>query len=146
MLYTYDPKLVTVIYGGVLITGFADGTFVKVSRNSDTFSLQMGVDGHATRTKSNDNSGKFEVTLSQASPSNPILYALWKIDQMAPLGVGVKPMIVKDLSGSSLHAAPTTWIVKPSDAEYAKEAGSRVWMFETDLMDGLVGTNFPAGV
>jgi hypothetical protein len=55
----------------------------------------------------------------------------------------VKPLMVKDLSGTSLHSAATAWITKGADAEYAKEPGNREWTFETDNLMSLVGANLP---
>ncbi len=139
MIRNYDSKLVAVIFGGP-ITGFADGTFVTVEYNEDAFTLQMGADGiNNTRSKTNNSSGKVTVTLSQSSPSNAVLSAFHKADKLAPFGAGVKPLTVKDISGTSLHFAPTAWIVKAATSEYAKEAGSREWVFETDALDSFVG-------
>lgn len=39
MMQTYDPKKVKVLFLGAPLDGFADGTFVNVSRNEDGFSL-----------------------------------------------------------------------------------------------------------
>jgi hypothetical protein len=141
MLHTYDPKMVAVVFRGIPITGFADGTFVTVEHNNDMFTLQVGADGHATRTKSNDNSGKITVTLTQSSPSNDPLTAIHNADRLAPKGVGIGPIQVKDLSGSSLHSAPTAWIMKPPSSAYAKDPQTREWVFETNELSNNPGSN-----
>ena len=51
---TYDPKAVAVLIGGVPIGGFADGTFISVERDNDTFQKVSGSDGIVSRAKSNE--------------------------------------------------------------------------------------------
>ena len=66
----YDPAQVDVIVAGILIEGYAAGTFVTVSRNSDTWKLKKGADGEGARAKSNDKSGLVvvEAQLKQKLP------------------------------------------------------------------------------
>lgn len=136
---TYDPKQVVLIVGGVQITGFADGTFITVRRNSDAWSLQMGVDGEGTRSKSNDKSGQIEVQLMQSSQSNGYLSNLALADELS--NGGIVPAMVKDNGGSSLHAAEQIYVKKTPDADYAREAGPRVWVLETDNLQNFIGGN-----
>lgn len=130
LLKTYDPKQVHVIVNGRSLTGFADGTFVKVSRDEDTFKLQVGADGEACRTKSNNRSGTYELTLQQSSEGNKILSDIALADETS--NSGVVAVMVKDGSGNSLHTSESAWVQKPSDAEYGKDAGSRTWVLRTD--------------
>jgi hypothetical protein len=139
-LKKYDPKLVTVIFGGPL-TGFADGTFVNVSYNDDLFTLVIGADGEACRAKTNNLSARVAVTLLQSSASNVFLSAALNTDLNSPLGDGILPFFLKDLSGTTLMSAENAWIVKPADVENAREPGSREWTIETDNMQFLVGGN-----
>lgn len=136
---TYDPKQILIIFGGVQITGFADGTFVTVRRNADMWSLQMGTDGEGTRSKSNDKSGQIEFTLMQSSQSNVFLSNMALADELG--NAGIAPAMVKDNLGSSLHAAEQAYVKKIADAEYAKEAGPRTWIIETDNLQSFVGGN-----
>lgn len=130
MLKTYDPKQVAVIIGGKIMRGFADGTFVKVERNEQGFNLKVGVDGEGTRAKSNNRSGKITITLMQSSDSNDDLSAFAAADELS--NTGAVPVLIKDASGSSLFSAVTAWVQKYADAEYAKEAGPRTWVLESD--------------
>ena len=41
---SYDPAQVIINVGGRDVVGFADGTFVKVERNVDAFSLVVGAE------------------------------------------------------------------------------------------------------
>jgi len=83
-LKTYDPAQVTIIFAGIPISGFAEGTFVSVERNEDSWALQVGADGEATRAKSNNKSGRVTLTLIQSSFSNDALSAVMAVDENTP--------------------------------------------------------------
>lgn len=136
---TYDSKQVVVIVGGVQISGFAPDTKVIVRRNTDAWTLQMGADGEGTRSKSNDKSGQIEIQLQQGSQSNAYLSNLALADELS--NAGVVPTMVKDNLGKSLHVAEQTYVKKITDAEYGREAGTRVWILETDSLQNFVGGN-----
>lgn len=136
---TYDPKSVSLIVGGVPISGFADGSFIRVRRNSDAFSLSMGADGEGTRVKSNDKSGQIEVELAQSSLSNQFLSNLALADELN--NAGIVAVLLKDGSGSSLHGAEQMYVKKTPDSDYAKDATSRVWILETDNLQNYIGGN-----
>ncbi len=140
----YDSASVFVSVGGVPISGFAADSKVTIARNNDAYTLQMGSDGEAARSKSNDKSGRMTIQLLQTSPSNAILSAFALADEVTP-GGAVFPFACKDLNGGSLHTAQTGWIVKKPDAEYVVEAGPREWIIETDdLKHTVAGNNEPA--
>lgn len=144
-LYNYDPKAVNIVWG-IPFSGFADGTFLRVEFNEDAFSLSVGSDKDATRARVNNDSGRFTVTLKQASLTNQFLSFAHEADKASPTGDGIQPMMVKDNSGTSLHTAEFCWIVKSAPAEYAREPGAREWIFETDIMINNVGNNLIAVV
>jgi hypothetical protein len=138
-LKTYDPKKIVVIVGGAIITGFADGAFVRVERNNDTFSIASGSDGEVTRVKSNDKTGRITLTLQASSDSNDILSGFTALDELA--NAGVVPVLIKDVLGTSLATAARAWVVKPPAAEFGKEVGTREWVLETDELVWFVGGN-----
>ena len=65
--HTYDPLQIKCAFKGVELHGFKKGTFVKVSRSQDTWTMQKGADGETTRTRSRDASGTIEFTLVAGS-------------------------------------------------------------------------------
>lgn len=138
-LKTYDFKQVAVIIGGRIITGFADGDAVQVERNEDAWSLQVGAEGEATRSKSNNRSGKITLSLQQASESNAILSGFAKADELS--NSGLVPVLVKDNSGNSLYGAEQAWIVKSPAAALGMESGNREWVIETDNLQVFEGGN-----
>lgn len=129
-LRTYDPKEVSIIAGGEIVQGYADGTFISIERDEDTWALQIGADGEGARSKSNNRSGTITLTLQQTSASNAILNALAQADELS--NGGVFSVLVRDNNGGSLAAAETAWIQKPSNQEYGREAGEREWVIRTD--------------
>ena len=136
---TYRPQDVAVIVGGHILSGFADGSFVNVERNEDSFSLTVGSDGEGCRGANNNRSGKFTFTLGQWSKSNTFLTALITSDELS--GDGIIPVLVKDNSGTSLHSAEEAWVVKPAAAGYDREPQNREWVVETHLMVTAPGSN-----
>lgn len=136
---TYNPADVLIIFAGVPIEGFADGTFITVARDNPSWNKNIGSDGEGVRAKSNDKGGTITLTLMQSSVSNDALSALALVDEASGNGVG--PFLMKDNSGRTLCGAETAWIQKPADAEFAREATTREWVFETDLLDMFIGGN-----
>lgn len=132
MTGTYDPKKVIITFGGLILSGFAEGKMVTVKRKEDMWSMQIGVDGEGARSKSNNKSGEIEISLLQTSASNEALSALALSDENS--NSAALPFAIKDISGASLFLAETAWIKKYPDAEYTDKATTRTWMFETDLI------------
>lgn len=137
MAKNYDPKQYSLIVGGHIVGGFADGTFLSVARNNDTWALTVGADGEGARAKSNDKSGTFVFTLLQTSASNSVLSGFHLADELN--NGGQLPVLVKDNNGDSIHEAATAWVRKPADVELAKEITNREWTLETDKVTMLVG-------
>jgi hypothetical protein len=140
MLATYNPAEVTIVFAGIPISGFAEGTFVSVERNEDSYAMQVGADGNATRAKSNNRSGRVTLTLIQSSVSNDALSAQAKLDELND-GDGIGPLLIKDLSGRTVIQAEQAWIVKPATVEYGREASEREWVIESDALDMDVAGN-----
>ncbi len=126
---TYDPKQVIVTFGGVPISGFADGTFISVSPNNDRFTKAVGADGEVARSKSVDYSHEVTLTLLQTALSNAYLTGILTADQLT--NEGKLPLSITDLSGTTLMLWPEAWIRVEPDVEFAKETGERAWVFDT---------------
>lgn len=135
----YDPKQISIIVGGKILSGFADGTFLKVERNEQAYTLKVGVDGEGARAKNNNKSGKFTFTLMQTSSSNDVLSAYASADELG--NAGAVPVLVKDHNGTSVATAATAWVQKLPDLEDAKEITMRTWVLETDELLMSIGGN-----
>jgi hypothetical protein len=131
LLGNYDPALMNVVVGGVIIDGYADGTFIKASRNQDLWSYQPSNSGGGSRSRNPDRSGRIEFTLHAGSPSNAYLGTLCRTDEL--LGTGVVETQVKDRSTAAAAVdAAQSWIVKMADFERQKEVGEINWVIETN--------------
>jgi Bacteriophage KPP10, Structural protein ORF10 len=139
MQQTFDPKKVKVIVLQNPIIGFADGTFAKVERNTPTWSLKVGADGETCRSRSHDKSGRLTLTLMGSSPSNDALAAAAQQDELD--GTGIGPVLIQDLSGTTLCAAANAWVTQPAGVEFGKEVSDREWVIEMDSVE-----MFPGGI
>lgn len=126
---TYNPKRVIIVYGGVPITGYADGTFISVAPSSDRFSKTVGADGEVARSKSNDNTHEVTITLLSTSLSNSYLSGILTLDKISD--AGALPLQIIDLSGGELFFWPQAWIRTPPTADFSKEISERAWVFDT---------------
>ena len=138
----YDPKEVSVIVNGHTLQEFAEGTFINVTRDSNSSEDVSGADGYVARAKQNDKRGNIVVTLQQTSISNAILTRLLKgYEQGSGEGNTPFPSLIKDNLGNDVHSASQSQVLKPADAGYAKNIETRAWTIRAfDLEIGSGGT------
>ena len=136
---TYDPKSVKIIFGAPPLSGFAEGAFVKITRNGNAFEKSKGADGTVDRVNKNANDFSVAVTLKQTSPVNAILSGLLVADILS--NAGILPLTIKDLSGTTLFHVPEAWISKDPDSEFSDSLSNREWTFETGPGAFLCGGN-----
>jgi hypothetical protein len=143
---TFDPSQVKITLAlpssATVISGYADGTFVKITRTGDAFENKRGSDGTVDRINKNAYDFTVEITLKQTSPYNAILSGILATDQLT--NNGVFPLTVVDLSGPaaapSTFFAPQAWVVKDPEVDYGDALKNHTWKFATGA-----GTNFIAG-
>lgn len=136
---TYDPKAIVVTFGPVILTGFAEGTFVAITRNGNKFEKVRGADGGVDRVNKNANDFGVTMTLKQTSLSNDALSAIMIQDGLS--NTGKYPLTVKDLLGTTLFFAAQAWIAKDPDDELSDEMSPREWLFETGIASKFTGGN-----
>ena len=138
---TYDPTKMTVIVGGVIVTGFADGDFVTAKRDEDLYTKKVGAGGHVARTKSGNKSGTIEITLLQSSPAVNELAALVALDNFLFDGDVLIPIsILSPGDNAELVVSTQSWLKTPPEMTYGKEAGERKFVFDcADLKLSLGG-------
>jgi hypothetical protein len=81
MAVNYDPTKVQVVVGGDVITGFAEGSMIKISRMTEKRSSHVGAQGEVTFVKSADDRAEVTITLKHTSPANAKLMSLYKSDE-----------------------------------------------------------------
>lgn len=137
--YQYDASQVIVVFDGTPLTGWADGTFVTVEFDEQQWNKVTGAGGDTQRSKTNNYAGKVTVTLLNGSVSNDVLSAAWNADRVDNTGKG--PIIVKDLSGTTIWQAKNAWIQQMPSQGYGKDAETREWVLDTDELSGVAGGN-----
>lgn len=136
---TLDPKSIIITVGGVAISGFADGTFLEITADNPQFQKVVGADGFSTRVKSNNYGAVLTITLAQTSPSNDYLSALLNLDRLR--NAGVVPLLVKDLSGTTLIFSASAWIQQFPDVTYGNELNNNAWIFDLADAELFIGGN-----
>lgn len=135
----YDPKAVSLIVGGHIITGFSDDDFIEVERSEDAYSKKTGVDGITTRARVNDRTGKITIRLMQSSSSNDDLSALALLDEKE--NSGAVPVLCKDTLGRSVFSSESAWVMKFPKTPFKKDVNVYEWVLETTALDVFVGGN-----
>lgn len=125
---TYDSKAVSVIVGGVYLTGFSED-MVEVEKDEDNFEVKVGAQGDTVRTKVNNPLGTATVTLQQTSPQVQYL------DGLANSGKLVPVTIINAGPPKETITVTEAFIKKPAARTYGNEAEDREYEFV--LMDML---------
>jgi hypothetical protein len=76
MTTDYDPLKVTVTLGGHVVTGFADGSMVTITKSEDRFQPVIGAQGDVAYARSRNESGTATINLMATSASLPQIYSL----------------------------------------------------------------------
>jgi hypothetical protein len=129
LVMTYDPKKVIITLGGVPIGGYADGTFIQIDPNSETWTRKVGADGEVVRSLSNDGTHTIQITLLQTSLSNPYLRMVASVDRLT--GLGMLPLSFTDLNTMEVHFWPQAWVSTEPSTGRAKETTDVQWTIHT---------------
>lgn len=124
----YDPSAVNIVIGASIISGFAEGSFLTVSKTEDDYTTTNGTDGLVARNAIIDKRAQLTIRLLQTSDSNGYLLSLRN------LGIPVA-MQVKDQVGNTQMSAANVWVRKVTDVDFDREATGREWVLETDNLE-----------
>lgn len=120
----YDPSEVFVTVGGRTIRGFAEGTFVEVTRNNPVeISAVVGARGEYALSKNRDKTGTFTLTLLAESPSNSYLDSLVGAESIVPVSVVRNGETIKELV-----TGPEGWVQERPQKTFDAEAPTRAWL------------------
>lgn len=136
-LSTYSAEDNIFVFNGIPASATADGEFLKVSRNNDSFTLTVGADGSPARAANADKSGTFVLTLLQTSPMNDILSAQLALDELTKSATSAAQ--VTDLRGTTKCSGNTCWVRKFADVTLEKGVSGREWTIETGKLQMFVG-------
>lgn len=127
-VYNYDPSQVIVMIGGNLMQGFADGDFISIEREEQSFTKVVGADGFVSRAKTSNRSGTMTLTLKQTSPSNEILSDFLAQDEAN--ANGIFQVLIKEGTGGSRLFTATGWVQGMPTISYGKEINDREWLID----------------
>lgn len=127
-LFTYSPIDVTITVGGFhSVTGYADGTFVRITKDMKPFMKQRAMDGELSRMYADDDGYTVEISLQQSSPTNNIFSMLYNIDTTTSMGK--VPLFIKDGRGQTTFMAATAWIEQIPEVTFSNSMEIRTWRF-----------------
>ncbi len=127
MVTSYDAKDVSVIVGGVYLTGFAEGTFVSYEKTEDNYAISVGAQGDPARAKVNNPLGTITVTLQQTSPQVSYL------NNLARSGKIIEARVIHKGSNTEKVGGTQCFILKEAAGEFSNEISSRE--FTIQIMD-----------
>ncbi len=123
MANVYDPKKVTVIYDGMVITGFADDTMIEAEKNEDNITPYVGVLGEVSIAINADNTGTVTMSLANTSPFIKILADKARANTIAPLSI-------IDMNQNGVNVGGTeAIIIKAPNVTIGKEVESQEVQF-----------------
>lgn len=141
---TYSPERVKVVIAqgaGYNVVGFAEGTFIEASRNSENTTTSAGAAGDIGITKIADKSGTLTMTLMQTSPSNQVLSAIQNAQDMADdilrFDIGVM-----DPSGGFLMVCKSCHLQIPASVSLSSDQEDKEWTF---FVEELLYSDVPVG-
>lgn len=136
---TYDPSKHFITFAGIPLSGFAKGTYLTVTRLSDTFEDYAGTLGEVCRTRKLDRRATAKFKTMGSSPINDALSAVARTDESTGEGQGVFGAV--DGNGTTVLNASSAWIVKQPDAEFGDTMPEREWEIRIAVLDTFLGGN-----
>lgn len=123
MTTVYNPKNVTVIFDGQVITGFAEDSMIEAEKNEDNITPHVGVLGEVSIAINADNTGTVTLSLASTSPFIKILAEKARANTVAPLSI-------IDMNENGVNVGGTeAMIIKPPNVTIGKEVESQEVQF-----------------
>lgn len=140
-LATYSPEDVEVYIASLFrITGFIQGSFIDISRQSKTFTTKEYPDGTVVRGYNSGDLYNVKLTLASSSDSNKILTRLHLVDKATLLGKF--PLFIKDYSGESIFFGASCWIDGMAQPSFSTEVSNIEWNIMAPNATCHVGGNY----
>lgn len=135
----YMPDEVNCLAFGIPINGFADGTFITISKDKVPYSTTETADGSISRLYTNSQTYTISLTLHRGSTSNDVLTKLWLLDEATQRAKF--PLFIKDLSGTDLFFSTNTWIEGIPNMVQSTTFDSRTWILRSSQAVINIGSN-----
>jgi len=139
---TYDPKKVVVTLtvaggGSIVLSGYADGTFIEVEPEGDSFERVTGADGTVAFVNKQMWCYDINFTLLQTSHTNAELTLLHNADKLTNSGTfGLK---IEDTRGNSLFQCVNARITREPTVSWSRDIETREWQVKTEQGTNAIG-------
>lgn len=137
---TYDPKLVSIALGTILLEGFSVNQMISVEYDENNFFKRKGARGGFSRTRNASQMGMLTVFLAQTSPSNEALQNAFNADYFG--GGATLPLLGRDAGGTSVFKGSGCYVEKLPTMEYGDQEGDREWNIVVPELFLFHGTSF----
>ena len=145
ILATYSPEDVVVVLSNGqfshVITGYADGTFVNITREVPASTLYVGSDVSNARVVRANKASTVTLSLHQASSSNDVLSQLLANDEETRDNTWLFSLTIKDNTGRSLYFSRQAFISAEPDRMYSTGIENRDWGIQCVSLGGVTGGN-----
>lgn len=118
---TYDPTRVSLIWGILPITGFADGTMIQVSPQGDGVRAVTGTAGETAFIETPNRQHEVMFRLFETAPSNVALTLLFEAGNVPA------PMAIASLSTGAATAAGAAKLERIPGTTYDNNVPVREW-------------------
>jgi len=135
----YCPDDVNCLAFGIPLNGFADGTFITVTKDRMPYRTTETADGSVARLYSNSQTYTISLTLHRGSTSNDVLTKLWQLDELTQRAKF--PLFIKDLSGTDIFFSTNTWIEGIPSMVQSANFDTRTWVLRSSQAAINIGSN-----
>ena len=131
ILGTYSPENIVIVLSNSkmshTISGYADGTFMSITRQAPHAALYTGADLSNARVVRGNKGATVTLTLHQAGESNDVLSALLAADELSRDGSDCFSITIKDTIGRSMYYSPVAFLGNNPDASFGVDIETRDW-------------------
>lgn len=138
-LANYCPEDINCLAFGIPLNGFAEGTFITISKDKVPYGATETADGMTARLFTNSQTYTIQLTFHRGSTSNDVLTKLWQLDEITQKAKF--PLFIKDLSGTDLFFSTNTWIESLPNMVQSSTFDSRTWILRSSQAVINVGSN-----
>lgn len=153
-MLTYSPTDVSITYGGKPISGFSDGSFITINRETKPFTHSRAMDGSLSVAVNRNSTYTVKITLAQSSPSNDYLNLVkdvlmkslgkYKPSVLNFIGNGILnrlPLIIRDKRGSTAFFAQDVFFDEEPDSSFSAGMETRTWVLRCYNVTYSIGGN-----